>query len=832
MIDNLVILNLEHSFLIDPKVSQPETITYYETNTGLWKTYHAETFSYRMIDNLYPIHQIANQINVLQRKLGNSNNHISIISPSANSPLINVFFHGDQDFVCVSRARILQQYNHINYKSLTINEMEFMAIDEQFTQEMTKLCNRYQVEIIINNNKNAFSNSGKTLEQGYVFHIVGQSDNITICEASLRILIDTILNNYVAESIDIELSMIPIVGGFDLFNFNQIAKQTNCNIYVPDLLPNLFSSKVVGNNKDMKIWITSKNVSELVLGKSILSNLIESGQQRELITKEIHMTKDKLDSMVLYNQHDVLNIMFKYGTFILLPGLGEEENYIISVQGNSLETLNECINEINLIPSNYYRLEITGSEVMDEFSILQLVQLKKTCVATTNAHGLEISGSCEEIRHIMKQLPPQAQSTSIKLRLELSNGQRDFISGKKNGKLLKIINELNKIPSVKFSAYNEYNFYLDVEVSNGSNVPILNKTLDLIELELPAELTFNVPEVFHKSIIGNGGSIIQSIMKKYNVFIKFSFSNKNASNAYSLKRTNNVLIKCPRKNARNISLAKDGIDQMVENCCMNNIPYTTRNTTVYHTLKFQLWRSHYLMIINSNKIGQVNKMESDYSCFIDFPVSIGDFKDSNELIVDIKGAESKVNACWKQLKTILPNNYEFRLTYSPGKFDEVFNINKQEFEDKISIPFKILLGIEVLVNEASITTNKTQLHRQVEGDHQIILCYFDNNKTNLTQAISSLTTFLREKGFLISDKKEMEFDPLLTETPVVNSPPIQEVNISTNPLRSVTNNFATTNGKLPAKTSQQKTWLPNKKQYVGHQKSMSTNSATFVHTSV
>lgn len=39
--------------------------------------------------------------------------------------------------------------------------------------------------------------------------------------------------------------------------------------------------------------------------------------------------------------------------------------------------------------------------------------------------------------------------------------------------------------------------------------------------ELPAEISFHVPESYHKRIIGVGGRTIQRIMKKYGVFVKF-----------------------------------------------------------------------------------------------------------------------------------------------------------------------------------------------------------------------------------------------------------------------------------------------------------------------
>ena len=45
---------------------------------------------------------------------------------------------------------------------------------------------------------------------------------------------------------------------------------------------------------------------------------------------------------------------------------------------------------------------------------------------------------------------------------------------------------------------------------------------ELVEQELPAAISFYIPDRYHKRIIGIGGHHIQSIMRKHSVFVKFS----------------------------------------------------------------------------------------------------------------------------------------------------------------------------------------------------------------------------------------------------------------------------------------------------------------------
>ncbi|RLV94159.1 KH domain-containing protein [Spathaspora sp. JA1] len=754
-----VILNLEYTFILDPKVSNPSTVTYYETNNGLWKRYTSDAISYLMIDNLNILHQISDQINLLQQKLNRTDNYITVIDPSVNNQLISVCCHGDEDFVTVSRQKILQTYKRINEKTLYITDQEFLSINKLFTQGLEQLCDLYQVEIIINN---AVTRTPPENNPGYVIHILGDEYSITKCTTLVQILIDRLVLGLIVDTIPVDLSIIPIIGGIDLVNFNQVSQQTNAKIYIPCL-------NTETDTDNLQIYITAKHTSEIILTKFILSKLLASNSQ--LLAQDISICKTKIDILLLHHRQTIVNIMLKYGVFIQLPSLGEDDNYTITIQGSSVDSITECINDINSITQSYYYVEATTIE-MSELALVRMSQNKTTCIISTNEHGIGIFGTNKEIVAIMQQLSG-INYTKVKLRTELSNQHRDFISGKKNGKLIKIINQLNQLPVIKFANYNEYCFFIDVEIFEGSNISVLIKALELIELELPEELKFNIPQVFHKSIIGNGGSIIQSIMKKYNVFIKFSFQggSDNLNNCYSLQRGSNVLIKCPRKNSKNIALVKIEIDNLVEQCCMNNQP---NRATIYQTFTVQLLKQHYILLINNNKLQQLIQIENENNCHVNFPTSISQFQTNQKMLIDIRGSESKIRHCYTQFKDLLPDNFEFKLTFNQELFEQTFIVNKQEFQEKVIIPFKILLGFEISINHTHISNSQQY--------HQIILSYY--NTSSLETAISSLSLYLEQKGFLIQDGAQANIDSLVENVGEQYSP-LQSNMI----LRPITNSY-------------------------------------------
>lgn len=154
-------------------------------------------------------------------------------------------------------------------------------------------------------------------------------------------------------------------------------------------------------------------------------------------------------------------------------------------------------------------------------------------------------------------LPMQAFHHEIRFQIELANEHREFISGKKNGKINKIMQTTNV--KIKFETFNEYNFLIDIA---GNDVSIL-QGLTLLQEELPAEISFHVPESYHKRIIGVGGRSIQRIMKKYGVYVKFSNAEEFAAMGGYNDNDDNVVARTPAKNAINLDNLKQSVMELV-----------------------------------------------------------------------------------------------------------------------------------------------------------------------------------------------------------------------------------------------------------------------------
>jgi len=112
---------------------------------------------------------------------------------------------------------------------------------------------------------------------------------------------------------------------------------------------------------------------------------------------------------------------------------------------------------------------------------------------------------------------------------------------------------------IKFETFNEHNFLIDLSGSDASVI----QGLTLLQEELPAEISFHVPEAYHKRIIGIGGRNIQRIMKKYGVYVKFSNAEEFAALGGYNDNEDNVVARTPSKNAINLDNLKQSVMEIV-----------------------------------------------------------------------------------------------------------------------------------------------------------------------------------------------------------------------------------------------------------------------------
>lgn len=305
----------------------------------------------------------------------------------------------------------------------------------------------------------------------------------------------------------------------------------------------------------------------------------------------------------------------------------------------------------------------------------------------------------------------------IRVKIELANEHKEFVSGKKNGKINKIMGQSSV--QIIFDGFNEYNFNIDV---CGGNYDAMKSGLMLVEQEMPASISFHVPDQYHKRIIGIGGQHIQRIMKKHSVFVKFS----NAMDRGGVGRedddikVDNVICRTPARNAQNLELVKSEILDMVDRV---DSEFTSSIVTVDRLYHRQLIA----------RLSQLEELEKKWNCKIIFPSTEQASDD-----VTISGPEWQVPHCVDEFLGMVPDNHEVVLASTP---ELVKFLQSKEFQTDLVPKLHAQYVVEVQVTE------DPNERTEEDGPTVTLLWTFTrNNAGGVRDALDFLNAALAEAG--------------------------------------------------------------------------------------
>jgi hypothetical protein len=416
----------------------------------------------------------------------------------------------------------------------------------------------------------------------------------------------------------LELTMHTLVCGRTRKNIKLIEAATNTAIYFPPPFPRIFGYTPPGANRrsEDEVYITGENPENIARAKQKLRELVMGVK---IYVKDVVLSASKIDNILLDRLDKVRKVMEANGSYVLFPQLGSQRG-LVRIQGSEVLHVERTVREIMaLVCSNPGTLSFFDANhspflqagqfysaswwiVMPDPSQGGMrppspadvrTMLSDICTNSSAEVSFEnltftINGSDDAVKAAMMviyQIPFVNRSPyQIRVKIELANEHKEFVSGKKNGKINKIMGQSAFSPcehgvvgprigeltyfslgnvQIIFDGFNEYNFYIDV---CGTQYEATKNGLDLVEQEMPASISFHVPDQYHKRIIGIGGQHIQRIMKKYSVFVKFS----NAMDRGGIGKedddikVDNVICRTPARNAQSLDLVKQEIMDMVE----------------------------------------------------------------------------------------------------------------------------------------------------------------------------------------------------------------------------------------------------------------------------
>lgn len=485
----------------------------------------------------------------------------------------------------------------------------------------------------------------KSMDNRLRIHVYGDNESLENAKTRLLIMIDQILQRQV-DTIRLELSLHTLIAGRHRRNIKHIESATGTAIYFPPMFPTVFGYTPPGSvplrSRD-EIIITGDEMDNILMAKKRLHDLVVACKT---FIKDVQITTSKVDYILLERLDKIKRIVEANGSYVLLPPLGNHTG-VLRVQANDILNVERTVREIMGLAGQFYsaswwvthpdpsQRQPTPSDIR---AMLPDICINSGAEITFEKLNFHINGSDDSVKaamSIINTLPfvKKAQST-LRVKVELANEHKEFVSGKKNGKINKIMSQSNV--QIVFDGFNEYNFYIDVR---GAQYEATKNGLDLVELEMPASISFHVPDQYHKRIIGIGGQHIQRIMKKYSVFVKFS----NAMDRGGIGKddddikVDNVICRTPARNADNLELVKQEIMDMVEKVDAEFVSEQIPVDRLYHRELVA-------------RMPEIEELEKKWNCKITFP---GTEQASD--IITVSGPEYQVPQAVDEFLVSLPS---------------------------------------------------------------------------------------------------------------------------------------------------------------------------------
>ncbi|RYO75678.1 hypothetical protein DL766_007690 [Monosporascus sp. MC13-8B] len=489
--------------------------------------------------------------------------------------------------------------------------------------------------------------------------VYGDIESSEHAKTHVLIFIDKLLGRQ-CDAMRFESTLHPIVCGRSRKNIKLIESATNTAIYFPPFAQlSRYCPPNASRRNPEEIFITGENPQGIELAKRKIHELVS---RTKLFMKDTQVAAAKIDNILLGRMDKVRKIMEINGTYIMFPPLASRRS-MIRVQGVEGLQIERSMKEIMSLAGQFYEaswwiqpagpLQLPSTQ--DIRAMLGDICANSDADISFDKMTFTIYGSDDAVKQALMVLSQikfvNSTQHQIRVKIELANEHKEFVSGKKNGKINKIMTQSNV--QIIFEGFREYNFDIDVIAPNYDS---MKQGLLLVEQEMPASISFHVPDQYHKRIIGIGGQHIQRIMKKHSVFVKFS----NAMDRGGIGRedddvkVDNVICRTPARNAQNLELVKSEILDMVDRAHSEFTSQVVHVDRLYHRQLI-------------TRLAEIEELEKKWNCKIVFPSTE---QASDE--VTVTGPEWQVPLCADEFLGMVPETHELVLvrTTSLVKFLE------------------------------------------------------------------------------------------------------------------------------------------------------------------
>ncbi|KAF2668201.1 hypothetical protein BT63DRAFT_414230 [Microthyrium microscopicum] len=650
-----------------------------------------------------------------------------------NNVVANVCLHGPQfDQVRRARQHILNS-SPITMQSATVPVDRGMLfkdeqgdLPERIINVLDQIAKNTKADIfLLDPEERNEDGSSKTASKEPI-KLVIYGDMLTKENAKVHflIMIDQLLGMHV-DSMTLDLNLHSLICGRARKKIKAIESATDTAIYFPPIFPAIHRYCPPGAERRSfdEIVITGPSQEHIFQAKSQLKDLTFNAKS---FVKEVRITPTKMDHLLLERLDKIQSIMEAHASYLLLPSIGEYSG-VIRVQGLDVLNVERTVRDVMGLTTQFYSAEWQCAPLNQLPPIAQIQSVLSDICASSGAdivfanmtfYAFGSDEACRTALSVISHIPfVKHAPSSIHVKLELAVEHKEFVSGKKNGKINKIMNTANV--QIVFDGFNEYNFYIDVR---GSDYGPTLFGLELVEMELPASLSFHVPDQYHKRIIGIGGQHIQQLMKKYSVFVKFSNAHDRGpviGKEDDTLKLDNVICRTPSRNAQNLEMVKQEIMDMVNRPDAEQV---TENVTIDRLLHRELL---------SLRMQEIDDLEKKWNCKITFPST----EQASDVVL-VSGPEFQVPNAIYDLLAMVPETHDVTFPLKPELKEFVKSTEFEEIVEKLKSQYVV----DLTMKETASTVPDQ------EETETLTLGYTRNDAGGLKDAIDFLISSLVLKG--------------------------------------------------------------------------------------
>lgn len=250
--------------------------------------------------------------------------------------------------------------------------------------------------------------------------------------------------------------MHSLVCGRTRKNIKSIESSTNTAIYFPPPFPRLYGYSPPGSHRrtEDEIFITGDTPESIALAKKKLHEVVVGTR---VFVKDVKVSPNKIDDILLERLDKIKKVMEANGTYILFPKLGQHRG-LVRVQGVEILHVERTVREIMALAGQFYSaqwfLQIPPSTAgnvppapspSDIRSMLSNICTNSGADVSYEKLAFQISGSDDSVKAalmVISQMPFVKRSQyHMRVKIELANEHKEFVSGKKNGKINKIMGQ-------------------------------------------------------------------------------------------------------------------------------------------------------------------------------------------------------------------------------------------------------------------------------------------------------------------------------------------------------------------------------------------------------